>query len=134
MGGAGTWHIGLHHPDEWVAIEAGAGFTETRTYAKLPPTTPEYELRALHIYDAADYAENAANVPTVGYGGEIDPAACRESAHSEVHRWYAEREVAIPHRTEDGTPVASRKPEGVGRFHRCRRRAGTPHCPIASTS
>jgi hypothetical protein len=73
MGGAGTWHIGLHHPDQWVAIEAGAGFAETRTYAKLPATTPEHELRALHIYDAADYAENAANVPTVGYGGEIDP-------------------------------------------------------------
>jgi dienelactone hydrolase len=73
MGGAGTWHIGLHHPDEWVAIEAGAGFAETRTYAKLPPTTPEHEFRALHIYDAADYAENAANVPTVGYGGELDP-------------------------------------------------------------
>ena len=73
MGGAGTWHIGLHHPDRWAAIEAGAGFAETRTYAKLPPTAPEHELRALHIYDAADYAENVANVPTVGYGGELDP-------------------------------------------------------------
>jgi pimeloyl-ACP methyl ester carboxylesterase len=73
MGGAGTWHIGLHHPDQWVAIEAGAGFAETRMYAKLPPDTPEHQLRALHIYDAADYAENAFNVPTVGYGGEIDP-------------------------------------------------------------
>ena len=29
MGGAGTWHIGLHHPARWVAMEAGAGFTET---------------------------------------------------------------------------------------------------------
>jgi pimeloyl-ACP methyl ester carboxylesterase len=73
MGGAGAWHIGLQHPDEWAAFEAGAGFVETRNYAKLPATTPEYQLRALHIYDALDYAENIANVPTVGYGGEIDP-------------------------------------------------------------
>ncbi len=73
MGGAGTWHIGLHHPDQWAAIEAGAGFAETKVYAKLPADTPEYQFRTLHIYDAADYAENAANVPTVGYGGEIDP-------------------------------------------------------------
>jgi hypothetical protein len=29
MGGARGWHLGLHHPDEWVAFEAGAGFTET---------------------------------------------------------------------------------------------------------
>lgn len=40
MGGAGAWHIGLHYPDQWVAIEAGAGFAETRTYAKLPPLRP----------------------------------------------------------------------------------------------
>jgi hypothetical protein len=73
MGGAGTWHVGLHHPSEWVAIEAGAGFAETRTYAKLPADTPEHQLRTLHIYDAVDYAANAANVPTVGYGGELDP-------------------------------------------------------------
>jgi dienelactone hydrolase len=73
MGGAGAWHIGLHYPDKWAAIEAGAGFAETRNYAKLKPDTPEYQLRTLHIYDAVDYAENAVNVPTVGYGGEKDP-------------------------------------------------------------
>jgi dienelactone hydrolase len=73
MGGAGAWHIGLHHPDEWVAFEAGAGFVETIKYAKLPADTPEYQLRTLHIYDALDYAENIADIPTVGYGGEIDP-------------------------------------------------------------
>lgn len=73
MGGAGAWHISLHYPDQWAAIEAGAGFAETKIYAKLPVDTPDYQLRTLHIYDAADYAENVANVPTVGYGGEIDP-------------------------------------------------------------
>jgi dienelactone hydrolase len=68
MGGAGAWHIGLHYPDRWAVVEAGAGFVETRLHAKVenPP-------RYTHIYDAVDYALNAVNVPTVGYGGEIDP-------------------------------------------------------------
>jgi dienelactone hydrolase len=72
MGGAGTWHIGLHHPGEWVAIEAGAGFTETRIYAK-QSNLPSHVERPLAIYDAVEYSRNAFNVPTVGYGGEKDP-------------------------------------------------------------
>lgn len=72
MGGAGTWHIGLHYPDLWAGIEAGAGFVETKTYAK-QKDLPPWQERTLHIYDAMDYALNAHNVPTVGYGGEIDP-------------------------------------------------------------
>jgi dienelactone hydrolase len=72
MGGAGTWHIGLHHPDRWAAIEAGAGFTETKRYAR-QSSLPPYVDKTLHIYDAMDYARNAFNVPTVGYGGDQDP-------------------------------------------------------------
>ena len=34
MGGAGAWHIGLHYPDRWAAVEAGAGFTDTLDYAQ----------------------------------------------------------------------------------------------------
>jgi hypothetical protein len=71
MGGAGAWHIGLHHPDQWAAVEAGAGFTETKRYAKLDSLPPCQET-ALHIYDAADYSLNAFNVPFIGYGGEED--------------------------------------------------------------
>jgi dienelactone hydrolase len=72
MGGAGTWHIGLHHPDRWVGMEAGAGFVDTKNYAK-QVNLPEYQDRTLHVYDAVDYAENAVNLPVVGYGGEDDP-------------------------------------------------------------
>ncbi len=37
MGGAGTWHIGLHHPDQFCVIGPGAGFTTTHGYiANLP--------------------------------------------------------------------------------------------------
>ncbi len=71
MGGAGAWNLGLHHPDEWAAMEAGAGFTETKIYAK-KDTLPAYQEAALHYYDAVDYSLNATNFPFVGYGGELD--------------------------------------------------------------
>ena len=74
MGGAGAWHIGLHHPDRWAAVEAGAGFTDTLVYAakSLPAVVPEWHRRAMHIYDAVDYAANAHTLAAVGYGGEDD--------------------------------------------------------------
>lgn len=72
MGGAGAWHLGLHYPHRWAAVEAGAGFTETRRYTKRD-SFPPYQEATLHIYDAVDYALNAVNLPFVGYGGEDDP-------------------------------------------------------------
>jgi len=71
MGGASSWHLGLHHPGMWAAVEAGAGYTETRRYGKRE-SLPPYQEAMLHYYDAVDYSLNAFNAPTVGYGGEID--------------------------------------------------------------
>ena len=71
MGGASSWHLGLHHPGQWAAIEAGAGYTETRRYGRRE-NLPTFQQAMLHYYDAVDYALNAFNTPTVGYGGEID--------------------------------------------------------------
>jgi len=76
MGGAGAWHLGLHHPTRWKAVEAGAGFTDTLTYAKNSLTeadTRPWQRAALHIYDAVDYARNVLMTNFVGYGGEDDP-------------------------------------------------------------
>jgi pimeloyl-ACP methyl ester carboxylesterase len=73
MGGAGTWHIGLHRPDRWCLLGPGAGFTTTKGYVpKLGRLTPAEEA-CLHIYDAVDYAENVFDVPVVAYGGSLDP-------------------------------------------------------------
>ena len=72
MGGAGAWHLGLHRPDLWRTVEAGAGFNETRKYARRRDLKP-WEEKTLHIYDAFEVARNAAGVPTIGYGGEEDP-------------------------------------------------------------
>ncbi|GIX03774.1 MAG: hypothetical protein KatS3mg113_0780 [Planctomycetaceae bacterium] len=72
MGGAGAWHLGVHYPDQWCAVGAGAGFAETLTYLKIKENLPDWQRILLRIYDAADYAANAHNVPMVGYGGELD--------------------------------------------------------------
>src|SRR5438477_808952 len=47
MGGASTWHLGLHHPGKWAVTEAGAGYTETHRYAKLD-NLPPYQEAMLH--------------------------------------------------------------------------------------
>lgn len=73
MGGAGTWHIGLHHPFLFTVIGPGAGFTTTHGYiGNLPAELPEPQESTLRIYDAVRYAENAYNVPVVAYSGELD--------------------------------------------------------------
>jgi hypothetical protein len=74
MGGAGTWHLGLHNPGRWCVLGPGAGFTSTHGYVKdLPATLPDYQEACLRIYDAIDWAENIFNVPVVAYSGADDP-------------------------------------------------------------
>jgi predicted esterase len=73
MGGAGTWHIGLRHPDRFAVLQPGAGFTTTHGYiAKLPDPLPPHQEACLRIYDAFRYAGNAWDVPIVAYSGEND--------------------------------------------------------------
>jgi predicted esterase len=74
MGGAGSWHLGLHCPDRWCVVGPGAGFTATHGYIKNLPSDlgwPQEQL--LRIYDAVRYAENSFNVPVVAYAGSKDP-------------------------------------------------------------
>jgi dienelactone hydrolase len=72
MGGAGSWHLGLHHPSKWSSVGPGAGFVDFYKYQKISEPLPEYQHKALGIYDAIDYALNAYNVPVCTYGGELD--------------------------------------------------------------
>jgi predicted peptidase len=73
MGGASTWGFGTHFAGLWAAVAPGAGFSETKEFLKLRELPPEWEQKLWHLYDAADYAVNLYNVPTVEYHGEIDP-------------------------------------------------------------
>lgn len=72
MGGAGAWHIGLHSPSRWCSIGPGAGFIDFYKYQNVTQPLPPYQDATLHIYDAADYVQNAFDVPICTYGGELD--------------------------------------------------------------
>lgn len=73
MGGAGAWHLGLHHPGKWASVGAGAGFTDTYRYQKIATPLPSPIDETLRIYDAVGYAMNLSDVPFITYGGEVDP-------------------------------------------------------------
>ncbi len=72
MGGAGAWHLGLHHPSKWSSVGPGAGFIDFYKYQKQTEKRPEYQHKTLRIYDSVDYALNAFDVPVCTYGGEND--------------------------------------------------------------
>lgn len=73
MGGAGAWHLGLHHPTKWCSVGAGAGFVDFYNYQKVTTKLPWFQDLPLRIYDTTNYAMNLANVPLETYGGEVDP-------------------------------------------------------------
>lgn len=100
MGGAGAWHLALHHPSRWSSAEAGAGFTETVRYAKLvdPSDTTR---KLLRIYDSVDYARNAFDVPIAGYGGEND-----SQAQASLNILEALKAQGVPMKTEGLVTIA----------------------------
>jgi phage-related protein len=75
MGGAATWHFGVHYAGEWAAVAPGAGFVETaifsKAFSKNPPPT-WYEQTLWHYCNAIDDAANLFNTHVVAYSGEID--------------------------------------------------------------
>ena len=78
MGGASAWEYAVHYPDLWAAAAPAAGFAETREFLKAfqkedVSGAPWYQRRLWHLYDCTDYAMNLFNVPTIAYGGELDP-------------------------------------------------------------
>lgn len=93
MGGAGAWHLGLHHPDKWSSVGAGAGFCDTVKYQNLKLPLPPLQEKLIRIYDAVDVALNAANVPIIGYGGELDKQL---AAAKTMHAKAEELGVSIP--------------------------------------
>jgi len=72
MGGAGSWHLGLHYPSLWSSVGPGAGFVDFYEYQKQTKQLPPWQHATLGIYDAIDYSLNAFNVPVCTYGGEED--------------------------------------------------------------
>jgi len=79
MGASGTWHLGLKHPDRFVALGPYCGYVDTHRFSETPisnfvrvgPLPPHQEL-ALHMLDSVDYAANAGLVPVIACMGEKD--------------------------------------------------------------
>lgn len=79
MGASGTWHLGLKHPDRFVALGPYCGYVDTHQFSQTPLPTfvkvgalPPYQEKALHLLDSIDYAANAGIVPTIACMGEKD--------------------------------------------------------------
>jgi hypothetical protein len=72
LGGAGAWHLALHHPDRWVAAEIGAG-TWPRRYLMMDQF-PAHQRPTLRIWEnMTEWALNAFNIPIAGHDGDNDP-------------------------------------------------------------
>lgn len=74
MGGGGTWRLGSHYADRFVALAPGAGFAETARFNKLTPEQYPvwYERRLWALHDAPHYVGNLLNTPVIAYSGELD--------------------------------------------------------------
>ena len=79
MGASGTWHLGLKHPDRFVALGPYCGYVDTHEFSHTPLPNfvkvvplPAHQERGLHLLDAVGYAANAGVVPAVACMGEKD--------------------------------------------------------------
>lgn len=79
MGASGTWHLGLKHPDRFVALGPYCGYVDTHRFSETPipgfikvGPLPEYQEMGLHMLDSVDYAANAGVVPAIAAIGDQD--------------------------------------------------------------
>ncbi|GDY23255.1 hypothetical protein LBMAG56_46020 [Verrucomicrobiota bacterium] len=75
MGGAGAWHLGAHHPDQFASVNPGAGFVDVKNYQKLGDkldTIPWWEQKLWNLYDPLACPINLVNSTLVAYSGEDD--------------------------------------------------------------
>ena len=79
MGASGTWHLGLKHPDRFVALGPYCGYVDTHRFSETPIPSfikvgplPEHQELGLHMLDSVDYAANAGVVPAIAAMGDQD--------------------------------------------------------------
>ena len=79
MGASGTWHLGLKHPDRFVALGPYCGYVDTHRFSETPLPNfirvgplPAHQERTLHMLDSVDYAANAGLVPAIAAIGDKD--------------------------------------------------------------
>jgi pimeloyl-ACP methyl ester carboxylesterase len=79
MGASGAWHLGLKHPDRFVALGPYCGYVDTFEFSRTPLANfvkvgplPAHQRKTLHMLDSIDYAANAGIVPAIACMGEKD--------------------------------------------------------------
>jgi hypothetical protein len=79
MGASGTWHLGLKHPDLFVALGPYCGYVDTHRFSETPIPNfikvgplPAWQEGGLHMLDSVDYAANAGVVPAIAAIGDQD--------------------------------------------------------------
>ncbi len=79
MGASGTWHLGLKHPDRFVALGPYCGYVDTHRFSETPipgfvvvGELPQHQELGLRMLDSVDYAANAGVVPAIACIGEKD--------------------------------------------------------------
>lgn len=79
MGASGTWHLGLKHPDEFVALGPYCGYVDTHRFSETPVPgfirvghLPPHQERSLTMLDSILYAANVGIVPTIAAIGDQD--------------------------------------------------------------
>ena len=79
MGASGTWHLGLKHPDRFVALGPYCGYVDTHCFSETPipgfikvGPLPQHQEMALHMLDSVDYSANAGVVPVIAAIGDKD--------------------------------------------------------------
>jgi pimeloyl-ACP methyl ester carboxylesterase len=107
MGASGTWHLGLKHPDRFVALGPYCGYVDTHEFSKTPlpnfvpvGSLPAHQEKTLHMLDSVDYAANAAMVPAIACMGEKDVFF---QAHEIMSRAMAREGLAMVNLISPGT-------------------------------
>lgn len=107
MGASGTWHLGLKHPDRFVALGPYCGYVDTHEFSKtrLPNfvavgALPADQEKMLHMLDSVDYAANAGMVPAIACMGEKDAFF---QAHEIMGRAMAREGLAMVNLISPGT-------------------------------
>jgi pimeloyl-ACP methyl ester carboxylesterase len=79
MGASGTWHLGLKHPDRFVALGPYCGYVDTHRFSETPLESfvrvgdlPDHQEQGLHMLDSVDYAANGSMVPAIACMGAKD--------------------------------------------------------------
>lgn len=127
LGGAGAWHVALHHPGFFAAAEIGAG-TYPRRAAM--PGFPPHQAATLRIWEnIVDWALNAHNIPIAAHDGDSDPgtAAIPPLPAGTPHRGQLESSLRVRAQLEkEGFPS-----EGEPNFLRVK---GTPSIFLISAN